>query len=33
MNLKEIPDYEGLYSFDLNNNQVYGHKLFQKECV
>ncbi len=26
MNLKEIKDYEGLYSFDLNNNQVYGHK-------
>ena len=27
MNLKEIKDYEGLYSFDLNNNQVYGHKI------
>jgi len=26
MNLKEIKDYEGLYSFDLNNNQVYTHK-------
>ena len=26
MNLKEIKDYEGLYSLDLNNNQVYGHK-------
>jgi len=26
MNLKEIKDYEGLYSIDLNNNQVYGHK-------
>ena len=26
MNLKEIKDYEGLYSFDLNNNEVYTHK-------
>jgi len=26
MNLKEIKDYEDLYSFDLNTNQVYGHK-------
>jgi len=26
MNLKPIPNYEGLYSFDLNTNQVYGHK-------
>tara|TARA_R110000824_G_scaffold2037_1_gene9868 strand:- start:1 stop:489 length:489 start_codon:yes stop_codon:yes gene_type:complete len=25
MNLKEIKDYEGLYSFDLNTNQVYSH--------
>lgn len=25
MNLKEIKDYENLYSFDLNTNQVYGH--------
>ena len=25
MNLKEIKDYEGLYSFDLNNNEIYGH--------
>ena len=27
MNLVPIKDYEGLYSFDLNNNQVYGHKI------
>jgi len=26
MNLKPIPNYEGLYSLDLNNNEVYGHK-------
>jgi len=26
MNLKEIPNYEHLYSLDLNNNEVYGHK-------
>ena len=26
MNLVPIKDYEGLYSFDLNTNQVYGHK-------
>jgi hypothetical protein len=26
MNLKPIPNYEGLYSFDLNTNQVWGHK-------
>ena len=26
MNLKEIKDYEGLYSFDLNTNQVWGLK-------
>jgi len=26
MNLKPIPNYEGLYSLDLNTNQVYGHK-------
>ena len=26
MNLKEIKNYEGLYSFDLNSNQVWGHK-------
>ena len=26
MNLKAIPNYEGLYSLDLNNNEVYGHK-------
>ena len=26
MNLKPIPNYQGLYSLDLNNNQVYGHK-------
>ena len=26
MNLKPIPNYEGLYSLDLNNNQVFGHK-------
>jgi len=26
MNLVPIKDYEDLYSFDLNNNQVYGHK-------
>ena len=26
MNLVPIKDYEGLYSIDLNNNQVYGHK-------
>ena len=26
MNLVPIKDYENLYSFDLNNNQVYGHK-------
>jgi len=26
MNLKEIPNYEGLYSLDLNNNEVYTHK-------
>ena len=25
MNLKTIKDYEGLYSLDLNNNEVYGH--------
>ena len=26
MNLVPIKDYEGLYSFDLNNNEIYGHK-------
>jgi hypothetical protein len=26
MNLKPIKDYEGLYSFDLNTNQVWAHK-------
>ena len=26
MNLVPIKDYEGLYSIDLNNNEVYGHK-------
>jgi hypothetical protein len=26
MNLVPIKDYEGLYSFDLNTNQVCGHK-------
>jgi len=26
MNLKPIPNYQGLYSLDLNNNEVYGHK-------
>ena len=26
MNLVDIKDYEGLYSFDLNTNQVFGHK-------
>jgi len=26
MNLKEIKNYENLYSFDLNTNEVYGHK-------
>lgn len=26
MNLKPIPNYEGLYSLDLNTNQIYGHK-------
>jgi len=26
MNLVPIKDYEDLYSFDLNTNQVYGHK-------
>ena len=26
MNLVPLKDYEGLYSFDLNNNEVYGHK-------
>ena len=26
MNLVPIKDYEGLYSLDLNNNEVYGHK-------
>ena len=26
MNLKPINNYEGHYSFDLNNNQVYSHK-------
>ena len=25
MNLKPIPNYENLYSFDLNNNKVYTH--------
>ena len=25
MNLVDIKDYEGLYSFDLNTNQVWGH--------
>ena len=25
MNLKEIKDYENLYSFDLNTNKVYSH--------
>ena len=25
MNLKAIPNYEGLYSLDLNNNEVYSH--------
>ena len=25
MNLVPIKDYENFYSFDLNNNQVYGH--------
>ncbi len=27
MNLKPIPNYEGLYSLDLNTNQVYSHYL------
>ena len=26
MNLVPIKDYEDLYSLDLNNNQIYGHK-------
>jgi len=26
MNLVDIKHYEGLYSFDLNTNQVFGHK-------
>ena len=26
MDLKPIKDYEGLYSFDLNTNQVYSYK-------
>ena len=25
MNLKPIKNYEGLYSFDLNTNQIYSH--------
>ena len=25
MNLKPIEEYEGLYSFDLNNNMIYSH--------
>lgn len=29
MNLKAIENYEGLYSIDLNNNQVWGHKRQQ----
>jgi len=27
MNLKPIKDYENLYSFDLNSNQVYSHNI------
>ena len=27
MNLKPIKNYEGLYSFDLISNQVWGHKF------
>ena len=27
MNLKPIPNYEGLYSLDLNTNQVYSHNV------
>ena len=26
MNLVPIKDYEDLYSFDLNTNEVYSHK-------
>ena len=26
MNLVDIKDYEGLYSFDLNTNQVWSHR-------
>tara|TARA_R110000787_G_scaffold38959_4_gene97808 strand:- start:949 stop:1440 length:492 start_codon:yes stop_codon:yes gene_type:complete len=35
MNLVEIKDYEGLYSFDLNTNQVWGHtrqKYIKPDC-
>lgn len=35
MNLKEIKNYEGLYSFDLNTNQVFSHirKKYLKPIV
>ena len=35
MNLKAIPNYEGLYSLDLNNNEVYSHyrKKYKKKLI
>ncbi len=35
MNLVPIKNYEGLYSFDLNTNQVYGHyrKKYKKPTL
>ena len=35
MNLKAITNYEGLYSLDLNNNEVYGHtyKKYLKKII
>ena len=35
MNLKPIPNYEGLYSFDFNTNQVYSHyyKRYMKPAL
>jgi len=29
MNLKQIKNYEGLYSIDLNNNEVYSHLSYK----